>query len=576
MGSIQAADKMNKIVDIPQDYDQPLFDIRKFIAILWGRKLLIIAAAAISTAIAIGYITVTAPSYFANAVVLVDPRETRTTTVADSALAGIGSDSAAIASQVAVIRSRALLNDVFESEAIAADPEFTRPGLVSRLSAALTGSSAAMTEAMVFEKFAGAIGVEREGLTYVINVGFRSGDPDKAARIANAIVERYVASQVAEKSTANADVADRLTGRIGAMQAAVREAERLVEDFKVAHNIFDAGNGMTLLQANLDQLNTQLLAAQEAARQAESRRQQAEAAGTSPSGLQRLTEILSSSAADRLREDYNQKAAALASSESTLGPRHPTLVGQRAELRRVEGLIVGEAERITSELRAAAELARQNVERTEAQIAATRMQADEANRRAVELRELERNADAQRAVLDQFQKRSEETGQLESLQVSDVRIIGRAVPPVQAVWPKPVLLLPLGLVLGLALGTGLALLLGPVPAKPARSVRAKSTASPAPVRQKRPPFRWPALPSFSLPARKPAGAKPQAPVAAQPSRAATPPPLARPPVARDPSVQAARPPARLPQAAHHPASDRARVRAAADEIRSASRYARLD
>jgi uncharacterized protein involved in exopolysaccharide biosynthesis len=529
------------------DHQQPLFDLLAFATILWKKKFLILSIAAAFVFVAGAYIVFTKPVYTASAVVLVDPRQTRTT-ASDNVLAGLGTDSAAIASQVAVISSRELLTTVFDDEHIETDPEFAGAG--SSLLGMLTGKTAALTRNMIFERFVSKVSVERQGLTYVLTIGFKSADPEKAARIVNAIVKHYIASQVTEKSSANAEVTHLLTSRIAGLQQSVSDAERAVEDYKIKYNIFDAGAGTTLVQTQIDQLNTQLLAAQEQARQAGTRYEQAVAAGSTPLGLQRLTEILSSSAADKLRDDYNQGAAAIASAQATLGPRHPSLIRQQAELRRVEGLIVAEAQRITRELKAGLDLAQNNVKKIEGDIEALRAQSNDANRRAVELRQLERNADASRSVLDQFQKRSQETGQLEGLQLSDAKVISSAIPPDQATWPKPSLLLSVAALLGLSIGSAIALLLGVPREKAAETVVAPDRAKPdEPV-------------SMPMLVRKPVAAS--APIEQGPPRQPAPALLEQP-------VHSS-----IERHAPRLVSERDSVQSAVAEIKRASKYARLN
>ena len=50
----------------------------------------------------------------------------------------------------------------------------------------------------------------------------------------------------------------------------------------------------------------------------------------------------------------------------------------------------------------------------------------------------------------------------QGVQTSEARTIAKASPPIQPTWPKPALLLPVGAVLGLLAGCGLALAFGPV------------------------------------------------------------------------------------------------------------------
>ena len=451
----------------------PLFDVGAVWSILWRRRLLVVLVTVASIVLASLYVLVTPASYTATAAILVDPRDIKTTNI-DSVLPGIGADSAAIASQVAVIESRDLLGKVFDRLGLAADPEFAGSGggLLGILRPA-----APADDAVALQKFLRAVNVEREGLTYVIDVTVKSASPDKAARIANAVVEQYIAANGAQQTNAAASVTSTLNTRITALQADVGAAERAVADFKQQNGIYDETTGGTL-QSQIDAISAQVVAAQDALSLAQARLDQARAAGTSPAALLRLSDALSSPAMDALRTDYNQKAAALASAQATLGPRHPTVVQANAELAKVVALLSREAARISRQLQADRDLAAANLDKLDASLAGMRRKAADMNLAQVQLRQLQGKADAAHKVLDDFQQRSQETAQIEGLQNQQVHVISRAAAPTEATWPKPALLLPVSAVLGLLAGSGLALLLGPA---------ARDTApAPAPVTPDRP------------------------------------------------------------------------------------------
>lgn len=550
---------------------QPLLDVFAILRQVWSRRVLVLLIVGGFVLGAGLYLLVTKPTFTAQAVILVDPREPRTTET-DNVLPGIGSDSAAIASQLAVIGSRELLTEVFEAENLASDPEYAKSLLFD-----LFGIGAP-TRREVFESFIETVSVDRQGLTYVIDVKVKSADPEKAARIANAIVARYISGQIAQKSDANADVSDLLKGRIAGLQQDVLEAEQAVEAFKVANNIFDSGTGSTLLQAQLDQLNVQLLAAREQARQASTQYQQALAAGVSPQGLISLTEILTSPSAERLRDDYNLRSVAYASAQSALGARHPTLRQLEAEVQRVEALMVREVERITRELGAARDIAENIVVEIENEVAALQTRGNESNRMAVELRQLERNADSSRLVLEQFQRRSEETSQFENLQFSDARMITSATAPLRPTWPKPSLLLGVAGVLGLMVGVGVALLLGAP--RPAEAVP-QTVARRAPARRRT--WAMPKLRDKVIAAAAVARPKPTPkPVEAQrpkttPAAAASPTLAAAARPAPTPAEPEPKAPVAVAGAAQpRPTSQEPQVRAAIAELRGMKSYAELN
>lgn len=436
-------------LDSTQNTFPPLFDVGAVWTRLWHRRLTVLACVVAGLALALVYLAVTTPIYTATASLLVDPRTARSAQF-EAVLPGIGADSAAVASQVFVIESRDLLMAVFESEGIEHDTEFASGGLFSLL----TASSRAEKD-VVFRRFERRVSVERAGLTYVIEVSFKSESADKAARIANAIVNRYKAGLVGDRESANSDVNARLTERIVALQANVAEADRAVGDFKVQHDILDPNAGGTL-QSQIDQLTTQAIEARASADQAKGKYDQAVAAGVSPAGLAKLSEIVSSPTIDRLRADYNERAAGLANAEAIYQSRHPAVRRLRSELSRTSALLATEAERVTRELKAKYELSVKGVAALDAKLAVSRGKSQAAEAAQIELRRLKAKAEAARTVLDEVLKRAEETAQMRGLQLAEAKVIGVAAPPVQPTWPTPMLLLPVSAALGFLIGCGLA------------------------------------------------------------------------------------------------------------------------
>jgi uncharacterized protein involved in exopolysaccharide biosynthesis len=370
------------------DFDSPqLFDVRAAVRKLWTRRLLIVAVTLTVLFAAALYTVTTKPSYTATAAILVDPRDVKTTNI-DSVLPGIGADSAAIASQVSVIQSRDFLGEVFAALQLQTDPEYAGGGFASQLIGAIKSSAPPTSEA-ILQRFLGTVSVEREGLTYVIDIGVKSSDPVKAARIANAIVEHYQASSSAQQSTATTDVTAALNSRIANLQSDVAGAERAVADFRQQHGILDDTTGGTL-QSQIDQLTTQILAAKDALNQAQTKYDQAAAAGTSAAALAQLSAVSSSATLDKLRDDYNQRAATLASAEATLGPKHPTIITAKAELARVSALLGQEGARLAKQLKADRNAAQANLDKLQANLATLRQQSGDSDIAQVELRQLQR------------------------------------------------------------------------------------------------------------------------------------------------------------------------------------------
>ncbi|MCF6302531.1 MAG: GumC family protein, partial [Devosiaceae bacterium] len=367
---------------------------------------------------------------------------------------------AAIASQVEIIQSRTLVQEVFVEQGYISDPEFAKTRMLSVVFGLFSPPKPA-TQAQIFNNFWKRLNVERQGLTYVINVSFSSQDAQKSAQVVNAVIEAYMGSQVDEKSDANAQVSILLSNQMNGLRAELTQKEAAVEAFKEAHGILSVGAGGTLLQSQIEQLSAQLVVARQQARTANNRHQQVASINAMSAPLATLFELLPDTNSGSLRASYTQSSLELSSLQASLGPRHPNFQIAAAELGRLENLIRSEALTVLTQIASEMELAQTNVNNAELELMTLSAQNSVSNQNQVELRNLERQAQATRQVLEQLTSREKETGQLENLQRSNARVISQAVAPISATWPKSTLLLAIAAFFGVALGTSVALYLGP-------------------------------------------------------------------------------------------------------------------
>lgn len=435
--------------------------LRDAIDTVFARWRVVAASIILSLSVAAVYIAVTPSTYTAQSTVLLDPRQTQITDAQD-VLAGIGSDNAAIASQVEVFRSSELLRAVFVSEKLARDPEFAKPGLIGGMLNLLRGETQGPSESSIFENFRSRVSAQRQGLTYVIDVRFRSEDPNKAARIVNAIANQYLASEVGERSQASTELSKHLESQISGLRDRLYAAENAVEAFKAKHGIVRlGGEGRTLIRNQIDKLSEQNLKIEEQARQAENRYQQVLASGTSVAALGEIQKIVSSTTIDELRKGYHQRTVEFARAQAAYGRNHPEFQLIASELARYENLIRTEVQRIIAQLKAERDLAKSNVTKGEAELARLHAKSDQTNQVEVELRALEREAEASSRVLEQSLRRTREIGEPDQFRRSKARAISVAAPPEGPSWPKPMLLLAGAGFCGTGLGVLLALLMGP-------------------------------------------------------------------------------------------------------------------
>ena len=101
------------------------------------------------------------------------------------------------------------------------------------------------------QRLRGAIGVGRAGQGYILNISVTSVDPDRAARLANAVADSYVV----EKLDARFEAAKRgsawLSDRLVDLRKQLHNSEEAVADFRKAHGFLQSNTNVTLNQQQL-------------------------------------------------------------------------------------------------------------------------------------------------------------------------------------------------------------------------------------------------------------------------------------------------------------------------------------
>ena len=169
--------------------------------------------------------------------------------------------------------------------------------------------------------------------------------------------------------------------------------------------------------------------------------------------------MLQSAELRTLRQQLADLSRLSAETRMQLGPRHPAVADQLAQMRDLERSIGREKSRIIDstlkelDRAVAAETAiRRELERLKGETTTN-------DRALIGQRELERDVDAQRTIYEAFLRRARETSEQERLDTTNMRVISAATPPLGRSWPpSPWMLLPPGFLLGLLGGAGFALL----------------------------------------------------------------------------------------------------------------------
>jgi len=383
-----------------------------------GRRILLIAAALFS----IGFLILLAMPvrFVATALVVVDPREQRVTTEQD-VLPGIGQDAAALQSLVEIAKSDGFLRPLVERLKIASDEDI---------------AGGETDPSKLLEKFRNRLDISRRGLTYVIAMTVASNNPQKAAYYANAVAVAFVAYQTEARTNATDDAADWLNSRLKTLSNQLRASEDAVAAYRRDHKIVNTGRDGTTQQLRVTDLTQQVSAARLRTEEAKSRYQQSQRDLKANVEAPIKQDLLTALRAQRstLNDQIAQKRA-------VLGDRHPDLVILYGQLSELNKQIETERKRNIDSARSEYESQLEQQKALEAQQKAAEQEFLVDGEAFVKLQELQRDADANRNIYEQFLSRYKTTNEQRLLQTSQAKIASPATPPVRSTRPPLILLL---------------------------------------------------------------------------------------------------------------------------------------
>ncbi|HTO60136.1 MAG TPA: exopolysaccharide transport family protein [Bradyrhizobium sp.] len=372
-------------------------------------------------------------------------------------------DAEAVTSQVQLVLSRDLAREVIKKNGLAELPEFDpvlRGFSPLRSVLALFGIGRdpfLMTpEERVMDAYFERLTAYAVDKSRVIVVEFQSRDPELAVRVANSIADFYLVLQQNARQQQAKSASQWLAGEIDSLRHKVAEAESRVEDFRSKSSLFVGTNNTTLSNQQMGELNTQLNNARALKSDAESKARLIREMLESGKPIE-ASEVLNSELMRRLSEQRVTLRAQLAEQSSTLLDNHPRIKELKAQLADLDRQIRDEAGKISRSLDNDARIAGGRVDGLTASLDQLKKLASSSNGQDVQLRALEREAKAQRDLLESYLAKYREANTRETIDAAPAegRIISRAIVSNTPAYPKKLPIVLIATLVTLLLSAGL-------------------------------------------------------------------------------------------------------------------------
>jgi succinoglycan biosynthesis transport protein ExoP len=370
-------------------------------------------------------------------------------------------DQEAVTSQVQLALSRDLARQVIKQLKLGELPEFdsTLRGVsLMRYSLGFLGLAKdpfSMTpEERVLESYYERLTVFQVDKSRVVSIEFQSADPELAARVANAIADNYLSIQQGARQEQTRAAGRWLGGEIENMRKRVGEAEAKVEEFRAKTNLFIGPNGTTLSSQTLGESNRDLAAARSQKADLEAKAKFIRDVLKRGASVE-YSDMINSELIRRLNEQRVTLRAQLAEQSSTLLDGHPRIKELKAQIGDLDKQIRDEAARLARSFENDARIAGARVESLQNNLDQLKAQTASTNGQDVELRALEREAKAQRDLLESYLAKYREATARDSLSAPpDARIISRALVSNTPYFPKKLPIVLVALLAALFISAG--------------------------------------------------------------------------------------------------------------------------
>ena len=458
----------------PPESDDIEIDFAEIIRVLRRRRWALGGCVLLITSVVLLVTFQLTPRYTASAKVLIDPRDSNVADL-DSVLSGLSSDASTIESQIQLIRSRSLALRVIEDLDLERDPEFNAAlrepgalaGFISGLKELAPGAAEepseedrlALKQTGLVAAFSESLAVSRVGRSsYVISIAFTSEGAAKSSRVANTLAELYVVEQLEGKFDATERATDWLNERLTTLRGELEKSEHMEASYRAEHGLM-ASAGVTVAEQQLSEVNAQLILARAHLAEKQARFRHVNELMASGAGVDSVAEVLASEVVHNLRQKQAELAREQAELESRYGDRHPRMINIRAQREDLEQGVAAELDRIVANLENEVMVARSRSQSLEQSLAEEQGQRSMGETARVRLRELTRQAEANRTIYESFLGRFKETREQQGIQEADARIISAAAMPAGPSYPKKGLFSAAGFLASWLVGFGVVFLL---------------------------------------------------------------------------------------------------------------------
>jgi len=273
--------------------------------------------------------------------------------------------------------------------------------------------------------------ISRPVNTYILDISYLSPNPQLAADVANAISRSYLQHTFEIRIQSSKALSTFMEKQLDELRAKMERSDMALAQFERELNVINPEDKTNILSSRLLQLNTEFTNAQGDRVRKEAAFRSLQSGSVAAAEVSGQGEEL-----NRLQDRVNQAKQHLASIGSIYGPAHQEYrkaANDLAEVQRqFEEMRRSVAQRVETDFRQS--LTREQM--LQKAVTETKAEYDQLNARSFEYQQLKREADTNKALYSDLERRIKEAGINAGFQNSSIRIADPARPPDAPIFPR--------------------------------------------------------------------------------------------------------------------------------------------
>lgn len=348
--------------------------------------------------------------------------------------------------QVDILHSRDLARRVIQKLNLPENEEFKAKGADS--------TPENVREVQLVNNFQRRYDVNVGRQTRVVSVTFDAYSPKLAADVANALSQEFIDWSMENRLQGVTQAKDFLNRRVKEAETNLKNAQDEYQQYLSVHNIIAVEDKGNITVDRTAELNRQLVELQNERRTAEAIYNRSKEVPSDE-----LPQVIGDGTVQTLARKLSEQKQELANLSVKYQSNFPAVKQVQEQIKQLETQLADYKAKIVKNIETQFQVARKREEDLKAALGQSKSEAIQQNRESAELAKKKQQVETSQKIFEDYRQRLQVAEVESDFRPSNIRIVQNAEIPIAPVKPQKVLNIGLSVLIGLALGVGLAFFL---------------------------------------------------------------------------------------------------------------------